>query len=186
MTWRLNPRVDERRRGRWWLGAGAVLASAAAAIYFLDPERGHERRTRFAERAAHTARTVRRRSLREVSYIRGTLRGRLTHLLSGEPPEFADGSTLLDRVESELFRDRTIPHGRLTFEVEDTTVILRGEIEPHDMARIAVAVRRIPGVTEVKSLMHAPGTPAPNKAEALFASAQAAADERERGRLPER
>lgn len=185
MTWRMQTRVADRRRGRWWLGAGFMVGGAVAAIYFLDPEHGRARRIRFTERATHAARALRRNSIRELTYARGTVKGRLLHLFNGGPSEFVEGSTLLDRVESELFRDRSIPHGRLTFEVEGTTVILRGQVQPDDMARIEAAVRKIPGVTDVKSLMHPPGTPAPNKADALIASANAAAEERERSRLPE-
>jgi hypothetical protein len=41
------------------------------------------------------------------------------------------------------------------------------------MHRIEEAVRKVPGVTAVTSLLHMPGTPAPNKAEALAASKEA-------------
>jgi hypothetical protein len=53
-------------------------------------------------------------------------------------------------------------------------VILRGQLDSGDeMHRIEEAVRKVPGVTAVTSLLHMPGTPAPNKAEALAASKEA-------------
>ena len=184
MTWRMQARAAERPHRRWWLGAGVVIGGAVAAAYFLDPQRGHSRRTRFAERTAHIARTGRRRATREINYARSTVRGKLRHLTDGEFPDLLEGRALLDRVESELFTDRKIPHGRLTFEVEGTTVILRGELESvEQMAYVEDAVRKIPGVSEVKSLLHAPGTAAPNKKDALIASANAEAEERKSNRL---
>ncbi len=156
---------------RWWIGAGVLAAGSAVAAYFLDPESGRARRIRIVERTRHLARTTGKRVARESRYAFHTLRARTLHLVSPETPGAANGSTLLDRVESELFRDRSIPHGRLTFEVEETTVILRGELDSADeMSRVEAAVRRVPGVSEVKSLLHLPGTPAPNKAAALAAS----------------
>ena len=179
MTWRMQGRAAEHPRRRWWLGAGAVIGGAVAAAYFLDPRRGHSRRIRVAERTAHIARTARRRATREINYARSTVRGKVAHLRNGELPELLEGRALLDRVESELFTDRSIPHGRLTFEVEGTMVILRGELESaQQMAYVEDAVRKIPGVSEVKTLLHSPGTAAPNKKAALVASANAQAEER--------
>ena len=184
MTWRMQTRVAERPHRRWWLGAGVVVGGAAAAVYFLDPRRGHSRRIRVAERTAHIARTASRRATRQVNYARSTVRGKLEHLGDGKSPALLEGRALLDRVESELFTDRRIPHGHLAFEVEGTTVILRGELPAaQDMAYVEDAVRKVPGVSEVKSLLHMPGTAAPNKKDALIASANAEVEERESNRL---
>ncbi|HKW70444.1 MAG TPA: BON domain-containing protein [Candidatus Dormibacteraeota bacterium] len=156
---------------RWWIGAGVLAAGSAVAAYFFDPDNGKARRIKVVERSSHLARTTGKRVARESRYAFHTLRAKARRLVGPQQPEFVDGSTLLDRVESELFADRSIPHGRLNFEVEGTTVILRGELDSgDDMYRVEEAVRRVPGVTEVKSLMHLPGTPAPNKAAALAAS----------------
>lgn len=159
---------------RWWFGAAVLAAVSAAAAYFLDPQSGRARRIRVVERSSHFARLAERRTERQARYIAHTVRGKVRHLASGDMPRVAEDRTLLDRVESELFANRSIPHGKITFEVEGTTVILRGQLESaDDMQRVEEAVRKIPGVTEVKSLFHTPGTPAPNKADALAASAKA-------------
>lgn len=159
---------------RWWLGAAVLAATAAAAAYFLDPQNGRARRIRVVERAGHIARTAEHRARRQARYIEHTVEGRLRHLTAGDVPRYAEDRALLDRVESELFANRSIPHGKITFEVEGTTVILRGELDSADeRQRVEEAVRKIPGVSDVTSLFHAPGTPAPNKAAALAASARA-------------
>jgi BON domain len=156
---------------RWWIGAGVLAAGSALATYFFDPDNGKARRIRIVERSGHLARTTGKRVARESRYVLHSLRARARRVVAPRAPEFANGSTLLDRVESELFADRSIPHGRLNFEVEGTIVILRGELDSADeMFKVEEAVRKVPGVTDVKSLLHLPGTPAPNKAAALAAS----------------
>jgi hypothetical protein len=178
MSWRMKTRTDARpgRPGaRWWLGAGLVAAGTLAGAYLLDPIEGHARRTRIAERTGHAVRRTRKRIAREFRFVGKSLSGRVGHFIDHNPPEFVEGPTLLDRVESELFEDRSIPHGRFNLEVEGTTVILRGQLDSWmDITRIEAAVRKIPGVGGVRNLLHVPGTPAPNKAAALVASAEAA------------
>jgi osmotically-inducible protein OsmY len=159
---------------RWWLGAAVLAAASAAAAYFLDPQNGKARRIRVVERSGHLARVAEHRARRQARYIEHTVRGRLEHFAGGDVPRYAEDRTLLDRMESELFANRSIPHGKITFEVEGTTVILRGELDSaQEMERVEELVRKVPGVTAVTSLFHMPGTPAPNKAEALAASAKA-------------
>lgn len=159
---------------RWLLRAAVLAAAAAAAAYFFDPQNGRSRRIRAVERAGHIARMAERRARRQARYLEHTAQGKLSHLISDAVPSYAEDRTLLDRVESELFANRSIPHGRITFEVEGTNVILRGELDSaQEMERVEHAVGQIPGVTAVTSLFHLPGTPAPNKAEALAASAKA-------------
>ena len=171
----MSKRTDTSKgRARWWLGAGVLTASAAITAYFLDPMRGHGRRVRVAERTGRVARQARRSVERRAHYVAKSISERARHFLEPVPSAPAEGRTLLDRVESELFEDRAIPHGRLSLEVEGTTVVVRGEIDsPDQMTRIEAAVRGIAGVTAVSNLMHLPGTPAPNKAAAIAASAQA-------------
>jgi hypothetical protein len=178
MSWRLKTRTDPRNRlsgARWWMGATLVAAGALVGAYLLDPANGHARRTRIAERTGHEVRRTRKRIARELRFVRKSVGGRVGHFIDHTPPTFADGRTLLDRVESELFEDRSIPHGRLNLEVEGTTVVLRGQLDSStDITRIEAAALKIPGVGRVRNLLHLPGTPAPNKTAALVASAAAA------------
>ncbi len=163
------------------MGAAIVAAGAVVGAFLFDPEKGNARRNRIAERAGHAARRTRHRINREIRHAQSTMGGRLGELIGYPGPGFADGGMLLDRVESELFEDRSIPHGRFNLEVEGTTVVLRGQLDSwSDIARVEEAVLRVPGVDGVRNLMHVPGTPAPNKAEALAASAEAASDRRSR------
>ena len=63
----------------------------------------------------------------------------------------------------------------VTVDVEDGVVFLRGQLRgPEDIRSVEDAVREVPGVSEVRSLLHTAGSPAPNKAEAREASRSAA------------
>lgn len=160
-----------RRRG--WL-TGAAIAGALVAGYFLDPKSGRRRRHEFTARSGHALRRVARRIDRECRYLGTMVYHRTLHRLQPAPPKPVLGKTLLDRVESELFESPSIPHGRLSLEVEDANVILRGQLDSEaSIAEVENAVRKIRGVSDVKNLLHLTGTPAPNKVAALRASAKA-------------
>lgn len=179
MSWRFSTRVSNRRDARWWIGAGMLVSAAAGATYLFDPDNGHARRTRMAQRSAHVARLAGSSAVRRLRYISHALGGRLRHRLMARQSFPAEGRILLDRVESELFTDPAIPHGALTLDVEGTTVTLRGELaSSKEIDYVAAAVPRIPGVGAVRNLLHLPGTPAPNKLPALIASAEASSERR--------
>ena len=173
MTWRFETRTAPRDP-HWWLGLAMVVAGAALTAYILDPERGKARRRRITDQAGHKLRAAVRKVRRTARHASHTLVGRGRHLLLDGQADFADGRALLDRVESELFEDPAVPRGRMNIEVEGLTVILRGELDSLDqMEKVEAAVSRIPGVLGVRSYLHLPGTPAPNKLAALSALAPA-------------
>ncbi len=164
-------RAGAARDPRWWLALAVEAGIVATAAYVLDPIEGHGRRRRIADRTAHRVRAARKAMLRVARHATATIRGRGRRLLLGGRPVFADGRVLLDRVESELFRDPTIPRGRMNLDVDGLTVVLRGALDSgEDMARVERAVAAVPGVAGVRTFLHLVGTPAPNKVAALFAT----------------
>lgn len=77
------------------------------------------------------------------------------------PPNDA---TLQAKVESELFRDPSIPKGRMNLNVENGVVILRGVGDtPEQIERIVAATRAVAGVRDVHSLLHLADAPAPDE-----------------------
>ncbi|MDX6449821.1 MAG: hypothetical protein QOK13_209 [Gaiellaceae bacterium] len=75
-----------------------------------------------------------------------------------------DDQTLVDRVESEIFRDRKEVKGKVNINAEEGVVVLRGELESQDLIEDLVnAVREVDGVRNVENLLHTPGTEAPTK-----------------------
>jgi len=65
-----------------------------------------------------------------------------------------DDATLAHKVETELFRDRTIPKGRMNINAEHGTVILRGVADSQDqIERMMLVTLAIRGVRGVQSLL---------------------------------
>lgn len=85
-----------------------------------------------------------------------------------------DDETLTQRVESEIYRDASLPKGPVTLHAQDGVVTLRGALERNEQMRaFEEAVRKVPGVRDVENLLHLPETAAPNKRAALDASEKA-------------
>jgi osmotically-inducible protein OsmY len=150
---------------------GSTVAGSLL-MYVFDIERGRRRRNMLRDRWMGRMRRLSRS-------IMGAWRGaaaetygvshRIVHLAS-KTTEAPDDETLCQRVESQLFRDRHVPKGRMNINCEHGTVILRGELDsPMEIARLEERVRRIPGVRGVQSLLHTRGTPAPNKVRSQMA-----------------
>jgi hypothetical protein len=148
----------------------AVAAGVgAAAAYLLDPDRGRSRRSRLRDQSKAFGRRQARALERQASFQRGRAEGlvqRARHR-GGHPP--ADDRALVDRVRTEVLRHHDgEPH--LTVDAVDGVVSVRGQV-PDLQTSIDVErrIRSVPGVVDVENLLHAPGEPAPNKADALRA-----------------
>ena len=136
-----------------------------AAAYFMDQQRGAERRQMFADRSRKTFGTMGYRVQGVANDARNKAEGKLRQATTPPDNPNPDDLTLVDRVESELYRDRSIPKGKINIGAADGTVILRGQLESEDQINsIVAAVNRIVGVRGVENLLHLAGTPAPNKA----------------------
>ena len=73
-----------------------------------------------------------------------------------------DDQTLVDRVESEILRDRQEVKGKVNINAEEGVVVLRGELDSQDLIEDLVnAVREVDGVRNVENLLHTPGNEAP-------------------------
>jgi osmotically-inducible protein OsmY len=150
-----------------------VLAGAAGAAiaYLFDPDRGKRRRNMARDRSLAFLRHQGMRLSRSGRRAAGAAYG-ITQEVAHAPDirEALDDATLARKVESEVFRDPTIPKGSINVNVVDGVVVLRGELHrPEQINEIEAAVRRIPDVIDVQNLLHLPGQPAPNKAAAMSA-----------------
>jgi hypothetical protein len=169
-TRRAPPRFD---RSRMIASVAAGAACGALLMFFLDPQRGHTRRTVARDRLEAMGRRARRRGQHLLRAMSAEARGRVVKLQHLQPEQLTpvDDETLKQRVESMLFRDPAVPKGRITLDAEWGTVTLRGALDrPDDIRSVELKTRRVPGVRAIENLLHLAGTPAPNKRDALVAS----------------
>jgi osmotically-inducible protein OsmY len=81
-----------------------------------------------------------------------------------EPKRGMTDETLKGKVETELFRDETVPKGQIDVTVVNGVVELRGQVKrPEDKNDLGAKAQAIPEVREVRNLLHLPKTPAPTR-----------------------
>lgn len=155
--------------------AGAAIAGAAAAL-LLDPANGKGRRTRMRDMTAGRVRAAGRLSARMGRGARVRAYGarqKLRHIR--QVPKSFDDATLAQKVRSEVLGRPGMHADNVIVESHDGIVVLRGEIEhPEDARRLQRVIRKVPGVQQVESFLHLPGTPAPNKQAAMSPNLQPA------------
>jgi osmotically-inducible protein OsmY len=134
-------------------------AIGAAAVWFLDPDRGGDRRTQALGYA---------RKGKDQAVQAGA--GLSEKVGSGEErapaSERFNDAALQAKVESEIFRPEGAPKGEVSVNVEDGVVYLRGQLDdPSAIESLREAASKVDGVRRVESLLHEPGQPAPQKDE---------------------
>lgn len=154
---------------RSFLTAAAV---GAALMYYLDPDRGRRRRNIHRDKLGSWARRSGRVTTQQASFLGGQIQGAVQQSVPRRPdnPE-PDDTTLKDRVESEVLRDKKIKQADIVFDVAKGVVEVRGQLDTQeDIDSVMQKVQKVPGVRAVHNYLHLPGTPAPNKASVLQVS----------------
>ena len=142
-------------------------AVGAGAVYLLDPSAGRRRRHVARDRAAGVLRRGARRTAHDLRFAGTQVQGRwrrLVHRLSPRPAPELDDAELVHKVESIVFRDRSVPKGQISMNAERGSIVLRGQVERAELiADLDEAVRKVRGVRGVENLLHLPGTPTPRR-----------------------
>src|SRR5215207_7366514 len=147
-------------RSRSHLPLYLVAAMGGAAfMYFSDPQNGRRRRHGSRDKAVSLVRHGARRSRKLVNHVSSDARGyveRARH--AGGSGDELDDTTLVDKVESIVFRDRDVPKGQININAENGVVFLRGEVDrPELVAALEQRVLKVSGVRGVENLLHMPG-----------------------------
>jgi hypothetical protein len=159
------PLPPKPSRGRTLLLLFAGVGAGYLAAYFLDPEHGRGRRAEVARQLGGLGIEANRMAQRTTILATDKASGIKSRVLARTGSAETDDLTLLDRVESEVFRDPAIPKGEINVMVVDGKAVLRGQVAEPQIGAIEAAVRKVVGVKDVENLLHVPGTPAPNKAQ---------------------
>jgi osmotically-inducible protein OsmY len=144
----------------------AAAAGGIALLYFSDPDNGKRRRHTVRDRAVPLSRHGARRARKVARHTTSDAYGlgqRVLHSLPGPTPDL-DDATLVDKVESIVFRDRDVPKGEININAENGIVFLRGQVErPELVEELETRVRKVRGVRGVENLLHTPGTKPPKR-----------------------
>ena len=141
----------------------AGAATGGATLFFLDSVSGRRRRRHSTDRTAGSMRRTWRRTRQAGKRARAATVVTTTRLRHrSETPREFDDATLARKVESELFRDPSVPKGQISINAQRGVVQLRGEVPSMGMVtELIEQTRRRQGVRDVESLLHLHGVDAP-------------------------
>lgn len=145
----ISPHEHMASRNNWLPTLLAGLALGALAAWLFDPSRGRGRRSELVQRFGGVSRRSVRHTSRQMRGLEAAARGTAAGLMHRESDKEYNDATLSEKVESELFRDPTIPKGSINVNAEHGVVILRGQVSPDQVDLIADRTRQISGVLEV-------------------------------------
>ena len=159
-----------RKLRRKVLRMAVVSGAGAAAAYFFDPQSGRARRAQTRDQAQAMLRRREADAERQARHEANVAAGQAAEAQGAGVPRPVDDVEVVQLVKQTL-AGVDAETTDVTVESVDRVVTLRGQV-PSREAREAVekAVSETPGVVEVQSFLHTPGTPAPNKAASLRAS----------------
>jgi osmotically-inducible protein OsmY len=150
-------------------------AAGFAAAWFLDSNDGARRRNVARDKAMKYFRQGKEEAVRTAGAAAGPVKGAAAKVTPGagrpDAAERLNDPALQAKVESEIFRAAGAPKDRVSVNVEDGIVYLRGELPDREtIDRLRDAAEKVDGVSRVESLLHEPGEPAPTKDESASAS----------------
>ncbi len=159
-----------KRLRRKFVRLALVSGAGAAAAYFFDPDRGRARRAQARDQAQAMLRRREAEAEREARHAANVAQGQAAVAQGAGMPRPVDDVEVVNVVKQTLSA-LDVDTTDVKVESVDGVVTLRGEIPSRDaQAAVEQAVSGTPGVVEVQSFLHTPGTPAPNKAASLRAS----------------
>ena len=134
------------------------------------PEHRRGRRSRLQSRLGGAARRQRQQAERRLRYVEGKAEGFEARRAGAGMPRPADDRAVIGEIKAALAR-LDYPTTDVNVDVVDGVATLRGQLKrPEQVREVREVVAAVPGVVRVESFLHLPGTPAPNKADALSAA----------------
>jgi len=142
----------------------SAAMGGAALAYFLDPQSGRRRRHQTRDQLLSLARQGTKRARKLVHHASADAAGtarRAAHALRTAEDVELDDATLVDKVESIVFRKHDVPKGQININAENGVVFLRGQVEdPGLVETLETRVRKVRGVKDVENLLHTSEPPA--------------------------
>jgi len=132
----------------------------AAMAYFLDPQNGRRRRHQSRDQLVSLVRQGTKRGRKLVRHATADAAGqtrRAAHALRSPAEVELDDATLVDKVESIVFRKHDLPKGQININAENGVIFLRGQVDrPELVEALEARVSKVQGVKGVENLLHTP------------------------------
>ena len=159
-----------RRIRRKIVRLAIVSGAGAAAAYFFDPDRGRARRAQARDQADAMMRRRQADAERQAQHAANVAAGEAAEAQGAGVPRPVDDVEVVNVVRQAL-SGLDVDTTDVKVESVDGVVTVRGQVASRDaVTAVENAISGTPGVVEVQSFLHTPGTPAPNKAASLRAS----------------
>lgn len=150
--------------------AAGLVAVGAGLAYLGDPDRGRARRARALDQARARVRRAGRRAASRSRDAAGRLEGTAARA-RGAGTYTPESDVDLREHLHQVLAEAGVPTSDVTVDVAHGVATLRGQLGSSALiARAHEAVVEVPGVTRCESYLHLPGSPAPNKSEAIEAA----------------
>jgi hypothetical protein len=136
----------------------SAAMGGAAMAYFLDPQNGRRRRHQSRDQLLSLVRHGTKRGRKLVHHATSDAAGqarRAAHAIRPSTEIELDDATLVDKVESIVFRNHDLPKGQININAENGVVFLRGQVDrPELVDALEARVRKVQGVKGVENLLH--------------------------------
>lgn len=140
---------------RTLLKYGFVAALAGFVAYLFDPDSGRRRRAILKDKAGAFVRSSQQKAEQKQRYYAGKAEGLKHEVLGASEGEVPNDETLAQKIQSEVLRHYDASH--INVNVENGVAVLRGQLQRPDEIRALIRdVERVPGVRDVRSLLHTP------------------------------
>ena len=138
----------------------SAAMGGAALAYFLDPQNGRRRRHQSRDQLLSLVRHGTKRGRKLVHHAASDAAGqarRAAHAIRPSAEVELDDATLVDKVESIVFRNHDLPKGQININAENGVVFLRGQVDrPELVETLEARVGKVQGVKGVENLLHTP------------------------------
>jgi len=138
----------------------SAAMGGAALAYFVDPQNGRRRRHQSRDQLLSLVRHGTKRGRKLVHHAASDAAGqarRAAHAIRPSAEVELDDATLVDKVESIVFRNHDLPKGQININAENGVVFLRGQVDrPELVETLEARVGKVQGVKGVENLLHTP------------------------------
>ncbi len=144
-----------------------LVGSGWVAGYFVDPDRGHARRVRTGDQLRAVVRRQSHKAEQTLHYAQDKVKGTVARTEGAGQVTPVDDRAVVDAIKQAL-ATLDFPTTDVVVDVFEGVATLRGQLDDaSQMRQVEVDTLKAPGVGEVLSYLHLPGSPAPNKAASL-------------------